>query len=391
MSLPPPPGLKQPSSLPPRPPSTLNAQPSSFKPAYSAPGTAPGAATTSASGYGAKPASQAPSAGYNSFTAFAPRAVASSQPYRTSSAAVSAPPQSTTSYQRPAVGYSATYQNLQPSYQSGPSTYYDQSTYGNGSYGASQPPQIANPFPLPGQERKGYGRDSGVDPEMEAQIAQWQSAYMTRESDDPATTTQAKPTGRAGPALPGAGSGTSSYNASASNTPTPGVANEPNTASSLTVVRSGGGQTWTDSSLLEWDPAHFRLFVGNLAGEVTDDSLKKAFAKYTSVQKARVIRDKRTEKSKGYGFVSFSDGDDYFKAAREMQGKYIGSHPVLLRRAMTEVRPVSNDRKDKKGKKNGYGGGKDKTQSQSGAGGGKPKGDGVKKQGYTRGGLKILG
>ena len=69
-----------------------------------------------------------------------------------------------------------------------------------------------------------------------------------------------------------------------------------------TVVRSGGGQTWQDTSLLEWDPAHFRLFVGNLAGEVTDDSLLKAFAKFPSVQKARVVRDKRTTKSKGYGY-----------------------------------------------------------------------------------------
>ncbi|OKL61152.1 hypothetical protein UA08_03470 [Talaromyces atroroseus] len=385
MSLPPPPGLKQPSSLPPRPPSALN---SSFKPAYSsapsysAPGTAP-----STSNYGVKhQTSQAPSTAYNSFTAFAPRAVASSQsPYRTSSPVVSGPSQPTTTIQQSAAGYPTTYQNPQQSYQSRAASYYNQSTYGDGSYGASQAPQIANPFPLPGQERKSYGRDSGMDPEMEAQIAQWQSAYMTKESDDMAGI-QAKPTGRPGTVPPVTSSSTPSFNTPASNTPVPGNVNETN---SKTVVRSGGGQTWTDSTLLEWDPAHFRLFVGNLAGEVTDDSLKKAFSKYPSVQKARVIRDKRTEKSKGYGFVSFSDGDDYFKAAREMQGKYIGSHPVLLRRAMTEVRPVSGDKRDKRGKKNGHGGGKGP--SQGGAGGGKPKGDGVKKQGYTRGGLKILG
>jgi len=58
------------------------------------------------------------------------------------------------------------------------------------------------------------------------------------------------------------------------------------------------------------------------------------------VQKARVIRDKRTTKSKGYGFVAFSDGDEYFRAAREMNGKYIGSHPVLLKRSNTEIKPV---------------------------------------------------
>lgn len=169
---------------------------------------------------------------------------------------------------------------------------------------------------------------------------------------------------------------TTVYTSSAS-TPTNGRSDE----APKTVARSGGGQSWNDSTLLEWDPAHFRLFVGNLAGEVTDDSLLKAFSKYASVQKARVIRDKRTQKSKGYGFVSFSDGDDYFAAAREMQGKYIGSHPVLLRRATTEIRPVNN-----KPKKNGGKGG-----GSGGRHGSKAKHDGVKKPGKTKGGLKILG
>ena len=132
--------------------------------------------------------------------------------------------------------------------------------------------------------------------------------------------------------------------------------------------------------MLEWDPAHFRIFVGNLAGEVTDDSLLKAFSKFGSVQKARVVRDKRTTKSKGYGFVSFSDGDDYFRAAREMQGKYIGSHPVLIKRAMTEVKPSTV--KDNRRGKRGYGGGSGKTDH-----------GGVKKnkKEETRNGMKILG
>jgi RNA recognition motif-containing protein len=154
------------------------------------------------------------------------------------------------------------------------------------------------------------------------------------------------------------------------------------TTNTKTVVRSGGVTTLTDSSLLEWDPAHFRLFVGNLAGEVTDESLHKAFARWPSVQKARVIRDKRTTKSKGYGFVSFSDGDEFFQAARDMQGKYIGSHPVLLRRSTTEIKAVNpKDMRNNKNKHKGKGkDNKDKT------------GAGVQKAGAkTKGGLKILG
>ncbi|EMC96073.1 hypothetical protein BAUCODRAFT_53791, partial [Baudoinia panamericana UAMH 10762] len=112
-----------------------------------------------------------------------------------------------------------------------------------------------------------------------------------------------------------------------------------------TVIRKGGGEQWEDNTLLDWDPTHFRLMVGNLAGEVTDDSLAKAFASY-GVSKARVVRDKRTTKSKGFGFVSFFDGEQGFRAAREMVGKYIGSHPVTIQRSKTDLRPVvqKNDR-----------------------------------------------
>lgn len=118
-----------------------------------------------------------------------------------------------------------------------------------------------------------------------------------------------------------------------------------------TVVRKGGGETWEDDTLLEWDPTQFRIMVGNLAGEVTDDSLFKAFAAY-GPSKARVVRDKRTTKSKGFGFVAFTDGENGFKAAREMVGKYIGSHPVTIERAKTDVRAVVKKDKNKGKNKN---------------------------------------
>ncbi|KAI9618877.1 hypothetical protein H4Q26_012131 [Puccinia striiformis f. sp. tritici PST-130] len=52
--------------------------------------------------------------------------------------------------------------------------------------------------------------------------------------------------------------------------------------------------------------AHFRLFVGDLAPEVSDDGLAAAFSKWSSFVKARVVRDKVTTKSKGYGPIKIS-------------------------------------------------------------------------------------
>merc|ERR550534_420264 len=77
------------------------------------------------------------------------------------------------------------------------------------------------------------------------------------------------------------------------------------------VIRMAGGQMWEDSSLLEWDPSDYRLFCGDLGNDVTDEVLNRTFNKYASFQKAKVVRDKRSNKTKGYGFVSFRDPADF--------------------------------------------------------------------------------
>lgn len=65
----------------------------------------------------------------------------------------------------------------------------------------------------------------------------------------------------------------------------------------------------------------FRVFCGDLGNEVTDEILTRTFVKYPSLLKAKVVRDKKTNKSKGYGFLSFKDPNDFAKAMREMNGK----------------------------------------------------------------------
>ena len=65
----------------------------------------------------------------------------------------------------------------------------------------------------------------------------------------------------------------------------------------------------------------FRIFVGDLGNDVNDDLLARTFSKYPSFLKARVIRDKWTKKTKGYGFVSFKDPHDFIQAMREMNGQ----------------------------------------------------------------------
>jgi len=97
--------------------------------------------------------------------------------------------------------------------------------------------------------------------------------------------------------------------------------------------RAGGGEEWEDTSLSEWDSSDYRIFVGDLGNEVNDELLVRTFNRYASFQRARVLRDKRSGKSRGFGFVSFSDANDFAKAMKEMNGKYIGNRPCKLKKS----------------------------------------------------------
>jgi len=120
-------------------------------------------------------------------------------------------------------------------------------------------------------------------------------------------------------------------------------------------VRMAAGSVWEDLTLAEWDQDDFRVFCGDLGNEVTDDTLGRAFSKYPSFKKARVIRDKRTMKTKGFGFVSFKDPGDFVRAIREMNGKYVGNRPIKLRKSCWQDRQIDTvKKKDKEKKKLGF-------------------------------------
>ncbi|WRX23549.1 RNA recognition motif domain - like 10 [Theobroma cacao] len=123
------------------------------------------------------------------------------------------------------------------------------------------------------------------------------------------------------------------------------------------IPRKAAGQSWEDPTLAEWPENDFRLFCGDLGNEVNDDVLSKAFARFPSFNMARVsfritsiyfcmkrteqlyvyvvkvVRDKRTGKTKGYGFVSFANPSDLAAALKEMNGKYVGNRPIKLRKS----------------------------------------------------------
>jgi hypothetical protein len=119
------------------------------------------------------------------------------------------------------------------------------------------------------------------------------------------------------------------------------------------ILRGAGGEVWEDPSLKEWDPNDFRLFCGDLGPDVTDELLTRTFRKYPSFLRARVVRDKKSGKSKGFGFVSFKNSDCFLKAYREMDGKFVGNRPIKLRKSNWKDRSITVT-KAKKIEKQGY-------------------------------------
>lgn len=116
-------------------------------------------------------------------------------------------------------------------------------------------------------------------------------------------------------------------------------------------IRVAGDTVWEDNSLTEWETDDFRVFCGDLGNEVTDEILTRTFSKYPSFLKAKVVRDKKTNKSKGYGFLSFKEPNDFVKAMREMNGKYVGNRPIKLRKSTWKDRNIEVAKKKQKEKK----------------------------------------
>jgi RNA recognition motif-containing protein len=73
-----------------------------------------------------------------------------------------------------------------------------------------------------------------------------------------------------------------------------------------------------------------KLYVGNLPYAVRDEELGKMFAEFGEVSEAKVIVDKFSNRSKGFGFVTFASEEDAAKAVEAMNGKDVEGRPLTV-------------------------------------------------------------
>ena len=123
-----------------------------------------------------------------------------------------------------------------------------------------------------------------------------------------------------------------------------------------------------------------KLYVGNLSYNIRDDDLQQAFAQYGTVNSAKVMMDRDTGRSKGFGFVEMGSDPEAQAAINGMNGQPLEGRPLVV----NEARP----REERPGGFSGaprspYGGG-----GRSGGGGGYGGGGGSRSGGGGGGGSR---
>jgi RNA recognition motif-containing protein len=95
-----------------------------------------------------------------------------------------------------------------------------------------------------------------------------------------------------------------------------------------------------------------KLYVGNLPFSATDDSLREIFAQAGQVESARIITDRDSGRSKGFGFVEMSTQQEASEAINKFNGTQLDGRSLTV----NEARPMAP--RDGGGSGHGGGGGR---------------------------------
>ncbi len=115
------------------------------------------------------------------------------------------------------------------------------------------------------------------------------------------------------------------------------------------------------------------IYVSNLSFNVQDDDLRGFFEEYGEVTSARVVMDKMTQRSRGFGFVEMSDDTAANKAIAELDGASVEGRNIRVTVAKPrEERPSGGGGGDR----GGFGGGGGGRRNFGGGGGGNSGGGG---------------
>jgi len=82
-----------------------------------------------------------------------------------------------------------------------------------------------------------------------------------------------------------------------------------------------------------------KLFVGGISWNTTEGSLQSAFSAFGEVVSAKIIMDRETGKSRGFGFVEFKDPDSAHSAIENLDGTELDGRTIKVDVATERARP----------------------------------------------------
>ena len=81
-----------------------------------------------------------------------------------------------------------------------------------------------------------------------------------------------------------------------------------------------------------------KLYVGGLSWGTNDDTLYQTFARFGEVEEAKVITDRETGRSRGFGFVTYTNTDDAMAAIDELDGTELEGRNIKVNEAQERRR-----------------------------------------------------
>ncbi|MEP6888904.1 MAG: RNA-binding protein [Nitrospirales bacterium] len=100
-----------------------------------------------------------------------------------------------------------------------------------------------------------------------------------------------------------------------------------------------------------------KIYVGGLPYSATEQELNSLFATHGSVESARVITDKFTGQSRGFGFVEMASGEDASKAISALNGTQMGGRTLTVNEAKPQEPRSGGGGGGDRGGRGGFGGG----------------------------------
>lgn len=101
-----------------------------------------------------------------------------------------------------------------------------------------------------------------------------------------------------------------------------------------------------------------KLYVGSLPYSVTEEELRNLFSAYGQIESVRIITDKFTGQSKGFGFVEMASGEEAQKAIEGVNGMKLSGRTLIV-----------NDARPEQKRERSFGGGGERRERRGGGGG----------------------